>query len=187
MMYYVSRYISNVSTQEKHHRRIPVTENYTLTGLYPNTLYYVWLAARSQRGEGATTIPYPVRTKQYGKQNANECKNENEWVHAARSARYACRYVIVARPRDDRPLDIPWWRSSRTRVLWARAQLRIAMAQQVGGAVALDAPASSVSYRRTTPWKEPLKKRNDFFVFEDAFSREIKRKKERNKKGKDER
>lgn len=56
--------------QEKHHRKIPVTENYTLTGLYPNTLYYVWLAARSQRGEGATTIPYPVRTKQFGKQNS---------------------------------------------------------------------------------------------------------------------
>lgn len=55
--------------KEKHHRRIPVMQNYTLTGLYPNTLYYVWLAARSQRGEGATTIPYEVRTKQYGKQS----------------------------------------------------------------------------------------------------------------------
>ncbi|XP_033187091.1 tyrosine-protein phosphatase Lar isoform X11 [Bombus vosnesenskii] len=58
-------YWNDTYAQEKHHRRIPVTENYTLTGLYPNTLYYVWLAARSQRGEGATTIPYPVRTKQY--------------------------------------------------------------------------------------------------------------------------
>lgn len=36
-------------------------------GLYPDTLYYIWLAARSQRGEGATTAPIPVRTKQYGK------------------------------------------------------------------------------------------------------------------------
>lgn len=54
--------------QEKHHRRISVAESYTLTGLYPNTLYYVWLAARSQRGEGATTPPIPVRTKQYGKE-----------------------------------------------------------------------------------------------------------------------
>ncbi|KAK5642104.1 hypothetical protein RI129_008271 [Pyrocoelia pectoralis] len=51
--------------KEQHHRRIPVSEGYTLTGLYPNTLYYVWLAARSQRGEGATTPPIPVRTKQY--------------------------------------------------------------------------------------------------------------------------
>ncbi|XP_011638690.1 tyrosine-protein phosphatase Lar isoform X11 [Pogonomyrmex barbatus] len=58
-------YWNDTYAKEKHHRRIPVTENYTLTGLYPNTLYYVWLAARSQRGEGATTIPYPVRTKQY--------------------------------------------------------------------------------------------------------------------------
>ncbi|XP_014472439.1 PREDICTED: tyrosine-protein phosphatase Lar isoform X4 [Dinoponera quadriceps] len=58
-------YWNDTYAKEKHHRRIPVTENYTLAGLYPNTLYYVWLAARSQRGEGATTIPYPVRTKQY--------------------------------------------------------------------------------------------------------------------------
>ncbi|XP_018377768.1 PREDICTED: tyrosine-protein phosphatase Lar isoform X4 [Trachymyrmex cornetzi] len=58
-------YWNDTYAKERHHRRIPVTENYTLTGLYPNTLYYVWLAARSQRGEGATTIPYPVRTKQY--------------------------------------------------------------------------------------------------------------------------
>ncbi|XP_076757588.1 tyrosine-protein phosphatase Lar isoform X5 [Xylocopa sonorina] len=58
-------YWNDTYAQEKHHRKIPVTENYTLTNLYPNTLYYVWLAARSQRGEGATTIPYPVRTKQY--------------------------------------------------------------------------------------------------------------------------
>lgn len=48
-------------------RRIANTESYKLTGLYPDTLYYVWLAARSQRGEGATTPPIPVRTKQYGK------------------------------------------------------------------------------------------------------------------------
>lgn len=42
--------------------------NYTLTGLYPNTEYEIWLAARNARGEGASTIPLTVRTKQYGKQ-----------------------------------------------------------------------------------------------------------------------
>ncbi|KAF4529945.1 hypothetical protein B566_EDAN018067, partial [Ephemera danica] len=44
---------------------IVMVETYTLTDLYPNTLYYVWIAARSQRGEGATTSPTPIRTKQY--------------------------------------------------------------------------------------------------------------------------
>ncbi|XP_057663136.1 tyrosine-protein phosphatase Lar isoform X3 [Diorhabda carinulata] len=58
-------YWNDTYAKEKHHRRIPISETYTLTGLYPNTLYYVWLAARSQRGEGATTPPIPVRTKQY--------------------------------------------------------------------------------------------------------------------------
>ncbi|XP_017782566.1 PREDICTED: tyrosine-protein phosphatase Lar isoform X5 [Nicrophorus vespilloides] len=52
-------------SKERLHRRISVSESYVLTGLYPNTLYYVWLAARSQRGEGATTPPIHVRTKQY--------------------------------------------------------------------------------------------------------------------------
>lgn len=60
-------YWNDTYAREEHHRRIPVSESYTLTGLYPNTLYYVWLAARSQRGEGATTPPIPVVTKQYGK------------------------------------------------------------------------------------------------------------------------
>uniref|UniRef100_A0A1B0GN63 Fibronectin type-III domain-containing protein n=1 Tax=Phlebotomus papatasi TaxID=29031 RepID=A0A1B0GN63_PHLPP len=45
--------------------RIGNTESHNLSGLYPDTLYYIWLAARSQRGEGATTPPIPVRTKQY--------------------------------------------------------------------------------------------------------------------------
>ncbi|KAL0270992.1 UNVERIFIED_CONTAM: hypothetical protein PYX00_008241 [Menopon gallinae] len=58
-------YWNDTYAQEKYHRRIGVTESYTLTGLYPNSLYYIWLAARSQRGEGATTPPIPVRTKQY--------------------------------------------------------------------------------------------------------------------------
>ncbi|XP_030758826.1 tyrosine-protein phosphatase Lar isoform X3 [Sitophilus oryzae] len=58
-------YWNDTYAKEKHHRRIPISESYTLTGLYPNTLYYVWLAARSQRGEGATTPAIPVRTKQY--------------------------------------------------------------------------------------------------------------------------
>lgn len=48
-------------------RRIANTESYKLSNLYPDTLYYIWLAARSQRGEGATTPPITVRTKQYGK------------------------------------------------------------------------------------------------------------------------
>lgn len=48
-------------------RRIAYTETYRLDDLYPDILYYIWLAARSQRGEGATTPPIPVRTKQHGK------------------------------------------------------------------------------------------------------------------------
>ncbi|XP_063915399.1 tyrosine-protein phosphatase Lar isoform X7 [Zophobas morio] len=67
-------YWNDTYAKEKHHRRISVTETYTLTGLYPNTLYYVWLAARSQRGEGATTPPIPVRTKQYVPGNPQDVK-----------------------------------------------------------------------------------------------------------------
>lgn len=57
----------SIESHTQIYRRIANTESYKLAGLYPDTLYYVWLAARSQRGEGATTPPIPVRTKQYGK------------------------------------------------------------------------------------------------------------------------
>lgn len=60
-------YWDDTYAKEEHHRRIPISETYTLSGLYPNTLYYIWLAARSQRGEGASTPKIPVRTKQYGR------------------------------------------------------------------------------------------------------------------------
>ncbi|KAI5719892.1 hypothetical protein M8J76_016411 [Diaphorina citri] len=58
-------YWNDTYAKAKHHRRIGLVETYSLTGLYPNTLYYIWLAAQSPRGEGATTPPIPVRTKQY--------------------------------------------------------------------------------------------------------------------------
>ncbi|KAL1129262.1 hypothetical protein AAG570_013791 [Ranatra chinensis] len=58
-------YWNDTYAKERNHRRIPISESYTLSNLYPNTLYYIWLAARSQRGEGATTPPIHVRTKQY--------------------------------------------------------------------------------------------------------------------------
>ena len=40
---------------------------YTLENLYPNTLYHVWIAAKSRRGEGAATPKLAVRTDQYGR------------------------------------------------------------------------------------------------------------------------
>ncbi|XP_053606759.1 tyrosine-protein phosphatase Lar isoform X4 [Plodia interpunctella] len=58
-------YWNDTYAKEHHRKRIPIAETYTLNGLYPNTLYYIWLAARSQQGEGATTPPIAVRTKQY--------------------------------------------------------------------------------------------------------------------------
>ncbi|KRG03744.1 tyrosine-protein phosphatase Lar isoform X6 [Drosophila mojavensis] len=58
-------YWNDTYANQDHHKRISSSESYTLDGLYPDTLYYIWLAARSQRGEGATTPPIPVRTKQY--------------------------------------------------------------------------------------------------------------------------
>ena len=51
----------------------PDTTEYVLENLYPNTLYHVWVAAKSRRGEGAATPRLPVRTEQYGKYSSYSC------------------------------------------------------------------------------------------------------------------
>ena len=48
-------------------KTIPKGESYTLTDLKPNTIYNIWLAAKSERGEGAATSPTSLRTHQDGK------------------------------------------------------------------------------------------------------------------------
>ncbi|KAF2354314.1 PTP type protein phosphatase [Trinorchestia longiramus] len=53
------------SLQKKYEQRtIPDGESYVLQDLTPNTVYSVWLAAKSQRGEGAETDKISVRTEQ---------------------------------------------------------------------------------------------------------------------------
>ena len=54
--------------QYTNHRTLdpPITQ-YTLESLYPNSLYHVWVAAKSKRGEGATTPSLSARTEQYCK------------------------------------------------------------------------------------------------------------------------
>ncbi|CAL1265790.1 unnamed protein product [Larinioides sclopetarius] len=58
-------YWNDTFTQHEYHREIPDVETYTLGDLYPDTVYFVWVAAKSKRGEGAATPPVHVRTEQY--------------------------------------------------------------------------------------------------------------------------
>ncbi|KAG8191089.1 hypothetical protein JTE90_008401 [Oedothorax gibbosus] len=58
-------YWNDTFTQHEYHKEIPDVEQYTLGDLYPDTVYYVWIAAKSKRGEGAATPPVQVRTEQY--------------------------------------------------------------------------------------------------------------------------
>ena len=48
----------------------PDTTEMVLENLYPNTIYHIWVAAKSRRGEGAATPELAVRTEQYGKSPA---------------------------------------------------------------------------------------------------------------------
>ena len=60
-----SLFILLLHTVQKYEQRtIPDGESYVLEGLEPNTVYNLWLAAKSQRGEGAATAPIPIRTEQ---------------------------------------------------------------------------------------------------------------------------
>ncbi|XP_071033354.1 tyrosine-protein phosphatase Lar isoform X4 [Parasteatoda tepidariorum] len=57
-------YWNDTFSQHEYHREIE-SESYTLGELYPDTEYFIWVAAKSKRGEGAATPPVKVRTEQY--------------------------------------------------------------------------------------------------------------------------
>ncbi|XP_054161906.1 tyrosine-protein phosphatase Lar-like isoform X2 [Oppia nitens] len=58
-------YWNDTFTNREEKRAIPDVETFTLGDLNPDTLYYVWVAAKSRRGEGAATPPIPVKTEQF--------------------------------------------------------------------------------------------------------------------------
>ena len=64
-------YVFKISFPQKfpNHKTLegPETTEVVLENLYPNTIYHVWVAAKSRRGEGAATPKLAVRTEQYGK------------------------------------------------------------------------------------------------------------------------
>ncbi|XP_025833935.1 tyrosine-protein phosphatase Lar, partial [Agrilus planipennis] len=58
-------YWNDTYANERHTRQLLPIEKYTLLDLHPNSLYNVWIAAKSSRGEGATSPPIAARTKEY--------------------------------------------------------------------------------------------------------------------------
>lgn len=66
-------YWNDTFTHQEYRRSIPPVESFTLGELYPDTLYWVWVAGKSIRGEGAATPPIPVRTEQYGQYCFSTC------------------------------------------------------------------------------------------------------------------
>lgn len=50
-----------------HQQSINDIETFTIEKLYPDTLYFVWIAATSSAGEGPATPPIPFRTEPFGK------------------------------------------------------------------------------------------------------------------------
>ncbi|XP_013772759.2 tyrosine-protein phosphatase Lar-like, partial [Limulus polyphemus] len=58
-------YWNDTFTQKQDHHTIPAINSYTLSNLYPDTIYQIWVAAKSKHGEGAATPPVSVKTDQY--------------------------------------------------------------------------------------------------------------------------
>ncbi|CAG0893228.1 unnamed protein product [Darwinula stevensoni] len=50
---------------EVNRRSIPVVEEYLLTSLHPNKQHFIWLAAKSMEGEGASTPALQVSTQEF--------------------------------------------------------------------------------------------------------------------------
>lgn len=58
-------YWNDTFADQSYQRAIPDVQSYVLGELYPDTTYYIWVAAKSRQGEGAATAPLVVRTEQY--------------------------------------------------------------------------------------------------------------------------
>ena len=58
--------------QNVHITVVPPVNSYTLEDLTPNTVYQVKVAAKSSRGEGASTAPITVRTHEAGEPAASQ-------------------------------------------------------------------------------------------------------------------
>ncbi|UYV65210.1 PTPRD [Cordylochernes scorpioides] len=56
-------YWNDTFTQQAYQLAIPNLDTYTLQDLDPDTLYYVWVAAKSRRGEGPATAPPPCQDR----------------------------------------------------------------------------------------------------------------------------
>lgn len=59
-------YWNDTFTDSSYHRAIPDVESYILVDLFPDTVYFIWVAAKTIQGEGAATTPIAARTEQYG-------------------------------------------------------------------------------------------------------------------------
>ncbi|XP_025017927.1 tyrosine-protein phosphatase Lar isoform X2 [Tetranychus urticae] len=57
---------------------IAPTDTYIIENLYPDTLYYIWIAAKSNIGEGAATPPIAVKTEIFGK--VSNVSSNLEWT-----------------------------------------------------------------------------------------------------------
>ena len=83
----------------------PDTTEHVLENLYPNTLYHVWVAAKSRRGEGAATPKLSVRTEQYGESclvqrdidSFNGCPNglQTEWERGSHSTKWNSGFFLT--------------------------------------------------------------------------------------------
>ena len=60
-------YWNDTFTNQENQQSIPDVENFILNDLSPDTVYFIWVAAKSRRGEGAATPPVQVKTEQFGK------------------------------------------------------------------------------------------------------------------------
>ncbi|XP_072021945.1 receptor-type tyrosine-protein phosphatase F-like isoform X2 [Amphiura filiformis] len=61
---YYDLYYNDSKTGKAVHRSVAPTRSYTLEDLKPNTVYNLWLAAKSRAGQGASTAVISVRTQE---------------------------------------------------------------------------------------------------------------------------
>ncbi|RWS19628.1 Tyrosine-protein phosphatase Lar-like protein, partial [Leptotrombidium deliense] len=102
-------YWNDTFTNIQSHKSIPDIESYSLGGLNPSTVYNIWIAAKSRRGEGVSTPPILMFTMVPElPKSANVSDNPQDAIDTDKGTPKAPPHNITSRLQNPTAVVLTW-------------------------------------------------------------------------------